>query len=158
MRISAIILSVCLCGTAIFAAPEKPPSPREVREAEKAREKKRRAGSQKGASADRSQAAASSPAPFGTLIRTESAEAAEQPEAELPLWLFDIEEKGANVTISKKTPFGVTSYTKPKTELTEQERDLVERHRAAKAHGSLSDAKQSAQPAMPIPKKQDPKK
>jgi hypothetical protein len=159
MKVLAIVLSLFLSATAVFAGPEKKPASEQAPESAKASENPAAAGAKKGArkdSTDSSEKAVSHRALVAPATRKESAEPAESLKPEPPVWLFEIEEKGNNVTFRKKTPFGVTSYSKPKNELTEEERGLVERYRAAKADPSLpDDAKQPARPTMPIPKKQE---
>jgi hypothetical protein len=154
MKSSAIILSLFLC-TGAFAGTEAKPASKQAPEVVKA-ENPKASAAKKDAKAD---AAETSEKTYRSLVAPasskESVEPAEPSKAELPVWLFEIEEKGNNVTFKKKTPFGVTSYSKPKNELTEEERDLVARYHAAKADGaSTDDAKHPARPAMPIPKKQ----
>ena len=151
MKSSAIILSLFLC-TAAFAGTEAKPASKQAPEGVKA-ETPEASAAKKDAKTD---AAETSEKTYRSLVApAANKESVEPSKAELPVWLFEIEEKGNNVTFKKKTPFGVTSYSKPKNELTEEERDLVERYHAAKADGaSTDDAKQPPRPAMPIPKKQ----
>jgi len=151
MKSSAIILSLFLCAAA-FAGTEAKPASKQVPQGVKA-EAPEASAAKKDAKTD---AAETSEKTYRSLVAPAGNKESDEPsKAELPVWLFEIEEKGNNVTFKKKTPFGVTSYSKPKNELTGEERDLVARYQAAKADGSSADdAKQPARPVMPIPKKQ----
>ena len=84
--------------------------------------------------------------PFGT-VKTPVSSKAPEPKAMPSLGLFEIEEKGAAVTFKKKTPFGVTSWTKQQTELTDEERQLLAKYRASKAGGDLAAKPGAAEPA-----------
>jgi len=69
--------------------------------------------------------------PFGTVRTTEAQ--AKPPEVEVPLAQFEIEEKGNSVTFKRKTPFGISQWTKSRNELTKEDRDLLARYRESKA-------------------------
>jgi hypothetical protein len=161
MKFLLIVLSLLLCTTLVFAGPEKTQGATEQAPGgAKASGSPAPADTGKDAktdSADGSQKTGSHRALVAPAARKQSAEPAEPSKPELPVWLFEIEEKGNDVTFKKKTPFGVTSYNKAKNELTEEERDLVQRYQAAKttSGSSLDDAKRPARPAMPIPKRQE---
>jgi hypothetical protein len=84
--------------------------------------------------------------PFGT-VKTPTSSKPPEPKAPLSLGLFEIEEKGAAVTFKKKTPFGVTSWTKQQTELTDEERQLLSEYKASKAGGDPAAKPGAAEPA-----------
>ncbi len=160
MKSLAIVLSLFLCAPAVFAAPEETraaagQTPGEApKTSGKPSAHPATPNDAEPDAASNSEKTVSYRTPFGTVTRKESAEAAERPKAELPAWLLEIEEKGSSVTFKKKTPFGVTSYSKPKNDLTDEERDLLATYQAAKVDSSLlEEAKRPARPKMPIPKK-----
>jgi hypothetical protein len=139
----AAILTVLLCMPAVLAA-QKNTGEAKQQESSAAKDPKK----------DSADSAAKEPeeveavkTPFGTMTRPVSREAPE-PKGPPPLWLFEIEEKGDAVTFKKKTPFGVTSWTKQQTELTGEERQLLADYKASKAGGETA-----AKPGVTAPAK-----
>jgi hypothetical protein len=138
----AAVLTVLLCMPVVLAAQDS--------DAEAKQQESSVAKDSKKASADgapKSEEMEVVKTPFGTVTRPVSREDPE-PKGPPPLWLFEIEEKGTAVTFKKKTPFGVTSWTKQQADLTGEERQLIAAYKASKASGNTA-AKPAAETAKP---------
>jgi hypothetical protein len=124
----AAALTVLLCMSVVVAAQEKTAEAK-GQESSVTKDPKKDSGD---GAATKSEEVHVKETPFGT-VRTPISTKPPVPKAPPSLGLFEIEEKGAAVTFKKKTPFGVTSWTKQQTELTDQERRLIADYKASKA-------------------------
>jgi len=138
----AATLTVLLCMPVVLAAQEKTA---EAKQQESSVTKDPMKNSADGA-AKQSEEVHVKETPFGT-VKTPVSSKPPEPKAPPSLGLFEIEEKGTAVTFKKKTPFGVTSWTKQQTELTDEERQLLAEYRASKAGGETAAKPGAAEPA-----------
>ena len=69
--------------------------------------------------------------PFGRSKSTSEEEPKPSPPVTTPF--MQVEEKGDSVVFRRRTPFGVQSWTKKRSELTAQEQDMLRDHQAKQA-------------------------
>jgi len=147
----AAVLTALLCMPVVLAAQE---NTAEAKQQESAGAKEPKKDSADGA-AKGSEEVEVMKTPFGTMTRPASRKPPE-PKGPPSLWLFEIEEKGTAVTFKKKTPFGVTSWTKQQADLTDEERQLLAEYKASKASGGTGakpGAAETAKPSAAAPEK-----
>ena len=137
----AAVLTALLCMPVVVAAQE---NTAEAKQQESAGAKDPKKDSADGAP-KKSEEVEVMETPFGTMTRPVSRKPPE-PKGPPSLWLFEIEEKGTAVTFKKKTPFGVTSWTKQQADLTDEERQLLAEYKASKASGGTAAKPGAAEP------------
>jgi len=140
----AAVLTALLCMPVVLAAQE---NTAEAKQQESAGAKEPKKDSADGAP-KKSEEVEVMKTPFGTMTRPASRKPPE-PKGPPSLWLFEIEEKGTAVTFKKKTPFGVTSWTKQQADLTDEERQLLAEYKASKESGGTSGKPNVAETAKP---------
>jgi hypothetical protein len=138
----AAVLTALLCMPVVLAAQE---NTAEAKQQESAGAKEPKKDSADGA-AKESEEVEVMKTPFGTITRPISRKPPE-PKGPPSVRLFEIEEKGTAVTFKKKTPFGVTSWTKQQADLTDEERQLLAEYRASKESGGTAAKPGAAEPA-----------
>jgi len=138
----AAVLTALLCMPVFLAAQE---NTAEAKQQESAGAKEPKKDSADGA-AKESEEVEVMKTPFGTITRPISRKPPE-PKGPPSVRLFEIEEKGTAVTFKKKTPFGVTSWTKQQADLTDEERQLLAEYRASKESGGTAAKPGAAEPA-----------
>lgn len=79
----------------------------------------------------RKEKAVRTPFGSGTVSVPETPPQRQRPK--LPLHLVKIEEKGDTVTFNQRTPFGQKVWSKKFADLSDEERELLDRYRAAEA-------------------------
>jgi hypothetical protein len=145
MKLYIAAATVLLCMPVLLAAQEKSENAAEAKQQESSAAKDSKKDSA-GAAAKGSEEMEVRVTPFGTMTKPVSRKPPETKSLP-PLWLFEIEEKGDAVTFKKKTPFGVTSWTKQQTELSDEERQLLAEYKASKASGGTPGKPGAAVPA-----------
>lgn len=140
----AAVLTALLCMPVVLAAQE---NTAEAKQQQSAGAKDPKKNSADGA-AKESEEVHVKKTPFGT-VRTPVSTKPPEPKGPPSLWLYEIEERGDTVTFKKKTPFGVTSWTKQHADLTGEERQLLAEYKASKASGGTSGKPNVAETAKP---------
>ena len=132
--IRAVSPVLCLAAATLVASAT---APKEPRAQERESQAPKAAAAVKPSSSKRSEKASddAEPAtrmtPFGQA-KTTSAPRPPRPSASGVSHLVKVEEQGDTIIFRQRTPFGEKVWKRARTELSDQERELLEAHRAAK--------------------------
>ena len=123
-RAVSLFLLVSMAAFAASATAPKDPKSREQRAATAA----------KASADDRSgeKRSTTRKTPFGAVKTTNSTARPAGPSAAAVSHLVKVEERGDTIVFRQRTPFGETVWKRARTELSAQERELLETHRAGK--------------------------